>query len=106
MADPRVPPRARPEQDARLREVIRDVQAWVSAGNYTVSGYPPHNHVWCEDDGVCLTNPVIYHRTCERCQLRQERRGNSDVWAFDLFENLIHLVSRLQTIEVGSGDPR
>lgn len=81
-----------------LQKIIQDCQAWISAGRYQVVGYPAHDHLWIDDDAVVLTNPVIYHRTCERCGLRQERRGNSDLWTFDLHENIGHLVDRLDVV--------
>ncbi len=86
-----------------LDTIIRDVQAWISAGRYMVSGYPAHDHIWVEDEGIVLTAPPIHHRTCERCHLRQERRGDSDYWTFDLHENIVRLIQRLTAFEKRSG---
>jgi len=89
-----------------LEKITRDVQAWISAGTFMVSGYPPHDHVWKIDDGVSLTNPPIRHQRCENCGLVQERyeyeypneHGRVSAWRFDQFENIGRLVSRLQSL--------
>lgn len=89
-----------------LDKLLRDVQAWISAGNFMVIGYPAHDHVWNVDPGVKLTNPPIAHRRCERCGLVQERyeydypddNGRVSAWRFDEFENIGILVNRLSAL--------
>lgn len=84
---------------ANLEKLKTDVQSWISAGNFMVSGYPSHDHVWTEDRGVVMTNPPIYHRTCNGCGLRQERLGDSAAWTSDEFENIARLVVRLKALQ-------
>jgi hypothetical protein len=90
----------------RVMDVTQDVQAWISAGNFMVMGYPAHDHLWKLDDGVALTNPPIRHRRCELCGLVQERYeyeypdldGRVGTWHFDEFENIGKLVNRLSAL--------
>lgn len=89
-----------------VERITRDVQAWISSGGFMVSGYPAHDHVWTLDDGVALTNPPIRHRRCETCGVVQERyeyeypdvNGRVSPWRFDEFENIVKLVSRLESL--------